>query len=595
MFQVAKDAEEEEEETGRILSDSEYAQALTNRNDVFLVDKEQRFRSVEAIALVIGAVFGAHLSTMHETKVASDFFRHIPEHRTAKLMRGREPPATPEVKGVEEAGGGNRNEVQRIDFKRLAANRGATLFNPPSGVRLNAQAGDHITPPPSEAAAFQKTARGNASPQRNTSSVDSAAPNPRTQLDAREGLAEEESAHVIRGNSFKVQDHAKAMAEFRQALKINPHNARALAGIGDVFLYVGLLDSAGLMYRAALAIDPRNAGVHNSLGSVHYYSSDLAANPRYTDVMKIPNPAQYIKSQYDSAMAEYTNAISLDSSCVEALTNRAVTRELHKDFKGALEDYTLAIRINPSYADAYSKRAATYKSLGRFNEALDDYTAAIARGTNSYPYDPILHFANAYFGRGIVYYQKGELDKAIADYDSTLVLSPKHPLAIINKALAFGDLLKYDSAIVLYTQAIALISPMEYGGAREHAYFGRGLMYNQTGRFELALKDFNDAIRLKPDDRYAHLHRGNAYKALGKCDSAIADYKNAAESQRLAAKSCWRIAECCSLKQDKIGALSWLKKAVSYGFGDFAVWKKDSDLSILRNDREFMAITAQKR
>jgi tetratricopeptide (TPR) repeat protein len=587
--------DEEEEETGRTLSDSEYARALTNRNDVFLVDKEQGFRSVEAIAIVIGVVFGAHLSTMHETKVASDFFRHIPELRTAKLMRGREPPATPEAKEVGETGGEKQNEVRRIDFNRLAANQSATRFNPPSGVRLNAQAREHETPPRSKAAVIPKTASGNASPQHITPSFDSTASNPRTQLDAREGLADEESTHVIRGSSFKVQDHAKAMAEFRQALKINPHNARALAGIGDIFLYVGLLDSAGLMYRAALAIDPRNAGVHNSLGSVHYYSSDLAANPRYTDFMKIPNPAHYIKSQYDSAMVEYTNAISLDSTCVEALTNRAVTRELHKDFRGAIEDYTLAIRINPSYADAYSKRAATYKSLGRFNEAIDDYTAAIARGTSSYPYDPILHFANAYFGRGIVHYQKGQLDKAIADYDSTLVLSPRHPLAIINKALALGDLMQYDSAIVWYTQAIALISPMEYGGAQEHAYFGRGLMYNQTGRFELALKDFNDALRLKPDDRYAHLHRGNAYKALGKYDSAIADYENATESQRLAAKSCWRIAECCSLKQDRVGALAWLKKAVSYGFRDFAVWKKDNDLSILWNNREFTGLTGQKR
>jgi tetratricopeptide (TPR) repeat protein len=593
MFQGARD--DEEEETGRILSDGEYARKVTNRNDIFLVDKERLLPAVEAIALVVGVIFGAHLSTMRETRVSSDFFKHVLENRTARLAAAQEVPATAQENREEKAGAGRQREVRRVDSKRLAPKPSINLSNLTVNIRLNAKAEEHETAPEPKAATFPKTDRGIATQQSITPAFDSTASHPQAQLDAREGLAEEESTLVHRGNSHKVQDRAKAMAEFRQALKINPHNSHALAGIGDVFLYAGLLDSAGATYRAALAIDPRNAGVHNSLGSVHYYNSDLATNPRYTDVRKILDPAQYVKSQYDSAMTEYTNAISLDSSCVEALTNRAVTRELHKDFKGALEDYTLAIRINPSYADAYSKRAATYKSLGRYNEAIDDYTAAIARGSNSYPYDPVLHFANAYFGRGIVHYQKGELDKAIADYDSALVLSPKHPLAIINKALALGDLRQYDSAIAWYTQAIALISPMEYGGAQEHAYFGRGLMYNQTSRFELALKDFNDAIRLKPDDRYAHLHRGNAYKAQGKYDSAIGDYKNAMESQRLAAKSCWRIAECYSLKQSRDESLAWLKKAVSYGFRDFAVWKKDDDLSILWNDREFTALTAQKR
>ena len=190
-----------------------------------------------------------------------------------------------------------------------------------------------------------------------------------------------------------------------------------------------------------------------------------------------------------------------------------------------------------------------------------------------------------------MHYQTGDFDKAIADYDSALALDPNHSLVILNKARALGDAKRYDSAIVWYTKAIAMISPMEYNGALERAYFGRGLIYNLTSQIELALKDFNEAIKLKPDDRYAYLHRGNAYKSLEKYDEAIADYKKALESKKLAAKVCWRIAECYSLRQNKDDALAWLKKAASYGFRDFAVWKQDKELSLLWNDKEFADLT----
>jgi tetratricopeptide (TPR) repeat protein len=275
--------------------------------------------------------------------------------------------------------------------------------------------------------------------------------------------------------------------------------------------------------------------------------------------MKIRDPQHYIESQFDSAMAEYTAAISIDSSCVDALTNRGVLRDIRGDRDGAIKDYTLALRINPTYAEAYSKRAATYRSLGRDQEALADYTAAIKLDSSSYKFDPTLHFANAYFGRGVLYFHLGELDKAIADYDSVLVLSPNHSMAILNRAIALSDKKLYDASIAGYTRAIALLSPAEYNGARYLAY----------------------------------LRRGNAYKALGTYDKAIDDYKKALESPEFAGKACWRIAECYCLKKEDETSIDWLRKAVSSGFTDVKAWRQDADLAPLRKNVSFQQITNQ--
>ena len=573
----AADADDAEE--GRVLIDSEYVEVLKKRNDIFYIEKNRRLYNIEVAALVIGVIFGAWLSTTKAVKIAPGFYQNILQERTARLLRGTNPASSQEIKLQEELGGGKSHRKIEAETSTGAQSNSFSKADYGKTHKKNNAVLPYVNETVQQAVGiYQKsvTREDDSIVHRNNADK-----------------AEDEASLINLGNANKTQgNRADAFSAFRRVLKQNPHNTTALAGMGDLFLYTGLLDSAANFYTAALKENPRNALAHNGLGSVRYYLSVMAANPHFAAARNIQDPARYIRLQYDSAIAEYTNALSLDSSRVDALTNRGVIRDIHGDHAAAIEDYTHAIKIKPAYAEAYSKRAATYKSIGKYKDALVDYSAAINLGASSYEFDPTLHFANAYFGRGNVLYQVGNYEKAIADYDSTLSLSPNHSLAMINKARALGDTKRYDSAIVWYTKAIALLSPIEYNGLQERAYFGRGLMYNFSGQIELALKDFNEAIKLKPDDRYAYLHRGNAYKWRGNYDSAIADYKNALESQKLAAKSCWRIAECYSLKQNKDDALIWLKKAVSNGFRDFAVWKQDKELSLLWNDKEFAGLTA---
>lgn len=566
MADDTMDAADDEKEEGRILDDGEYRRVLRNRNDIFLIDKQERLRILEAAALVLGVILCAWLSTMHPLKVSPDFYQNIPKERMAMLWRGPNP-ALPE----------ERKPNEELEAERSSTARTGIISLPRSDkIRFKSNVLPSRVKAAVLAAPAERPAQGEDSLMRrdNTNKI------------------EEEANLITLGNANKKQgNHSDAFAAFKRVLKQNPHNSAALAGMGDLFLQTGMLDSAADFYSAAIKENPRIADAHNGLGSVRYYLSVMAANPNYAVLNKIPDPARYSQLQYDSAIAEYTNAISIDSTRVDALTNRGVIRDSHGDRSAAIEDYTRAIKIKPTYAEAYNKRAAAYKASGRFTDAFADYTAAIKLDSGSYEFNSTLHFANAYFGRGNVQYQLGNYELAVADYDSALALEPNHPLAMLNKARALADERQYDSSIVWYTRAIAILSPKEYGGAQERAYFGRGVAYNQTDRSTPALKDFNEAIKLKPDDRYAFLHRGNAYKSLGNYDSAIADFKNALASSRLAAKCCWRIAECFSIKQNKSVALTWLKQAASYGFRDFAVWKRDKELSALWNEKAFSDLT----
>ena len=81
-----------------------------------------------------------------------------------------------------------------------------------------------------------------------------------------------------------------------------------------------------------------------------------------------------------------------------------------------------------------------------------------------------------------------------------------------------GDL---DSVIRDYNEAIRL-KPDD-----DLTYFNRGQVYAEKGDLDSAIRDYTEAIRLNPDFHGPYNYRGNAYADKGDLDSAIRDYTEA--------------------------------------------------------------------
>ena len=85
--------------------------------------------------------------------------------------------------------------------------------------------------------------------------------------------------------------------------------------------------------------------------------------------------------------------------------------------------------------------------------------------------------------------------------------------------LQSGD---YQGAIADYNQAIKIEPDSPY------AYFLRGLVKSNLEDNQGAITDYNQAIKIKPDYADAYYNRGNAKSNLGDKQGAIADYNQAA-------------------------------------------------------------------
>ena len=92
-------------------------------------------------------------------------------------------------------------------------------------------------------------------------------------------------------------------------------------------------------------------------------------------------------------------------------------------------------------------------------------------------------------------------------------------------ALTKGDI---DEAIRLYTAAIASSDPAV---DKHYDLVARGIAYTRKMQDDLAMKDFDEAIKLVPTDADAKLRRGNIRVSMKQYEGAIEDLNAAIEAQ----------------------------------------------------------------
>jgi tetratricopeptide (TPR) repeat protein len=199
-------------------------------------------------------------------------------------------------------------------------------------------------------------------------------------------------AALNRGNASKNKsDWDQAIAEYTEALRINPNNAAAYNNRGNAYYDKGDYDRAIADYNQAIRLDPNFVFAYNNRGNAYDNKGDS-----------------------DRAIADYNQAIRLDPNFATAYTNRG-NMYGEGDYDRAIADHTQAIRLDPNYAPANNNRASAYYNKGDYDRAIADLTQAIRLDPN---------YAAAYNNRGYMYYYTGDYDRAIADYEAALRIDP---------------------------------------------------------------------------------------------------------------------------------------------------------------------------
>ncbi|MBO0753435.1 MAG: tetratricopeptide repeat protein, partial [Bradyrhizobiaceae bacterium] len=175
--------------------------------------------------------------------------------------------------------------------------------------------------------------------------------------------------------------------------------------------------------------------------------------------------ARGAQGDYDQAIADYDQAITLNANFAEAYMNRGFAWWKKGDLDRAIADDDQAIRLRPNLEAAYNNRGRVFTDRGDYDRAIADFGQAIGINPN---------FPNPYSHRGLAYAKKGDFDRAMADLDRAIVLDPKYAAGYSSRAAVYelrGDL---DHAIADYDHALKL-DPMlaEARHGRERVEIGQ--------------------------------------------------------------------------------------------------------------------------
>jgi tetratricopeptide (TPR) repeat protein len=99
-----------------------------------------------------------------------------------------------------------------------------------------------------------------------------------------------------------------------------------------------------------------------------------------------------------------------------------------------------------------------------------------------------------YYNRGTELLKVDEYDAAIRDLKLSAELQPDWPYSYNNLGAAYANKMDWDGAVTAFSNAIE-IAQRKNMGVNVKPYWGRALAYENLGKFDLALKDYEVTCR----------------------------------------------------------------------------------------------------
>jgi tetratricopeptide (TPR) repeat protein len=174
--------------------------------------------------------------------------------------------------------------------------------------------------------------------------------------------------YFIRGQwKLKSNQNKEALADFENAIKLNPTFIYTYRWRGDAKVALGNYKEAIADYNKSIQLNPDDADAYRNRGNVHFH---LATSESINGNLK---KAQGL---YEGAIENWTQAIKLAPEYADIYSNRGHTKAILGDYEGAIIDFDKAIQINPESAETYHQRGQAKEALGQKEAAKADFQKA---------------------------------------------------------------------------------------------------------------------------------------------------------------------------------------------------------------------------
>lgn len=388
--------------------------------------------------------------------------------------------------------------------------------------------------------------------------------------------------YVARADAFlEAGSYPLAADDYRKAIEAKKHLDMAYYGLGLVYLYNEMTDSARYYFSMAIVEDPFDDEYYYQRGITRYTQGDLNGAQKDFDMALSINPdngeARFARAElyietgdlvlalqdldeaiqsdsllstsptqsnleminergnilltlgyYREAIQDFNKILAGNTGLDITLYNRGLAWYHLGAFKKAMRDLDRAIQINPTEEDYYSYRAAAMVMNGDTTAGFDDFRKALKIA----PHKPEI-----YLLRSSVYTETGRFDKALEDLQQIFKIDPEYPDLFLNMGKIFAETGDTEDAMKYFD--LAILTDRE----NPEVFFHRGILLYNMENLEGALEDFDYAIELDPNTPNTYTNRGLVRLEMKDNTGACADWKKAfqlgsAEAQKLLKEHC---------------------------------------------------------
>jgi tetratricopeptide (TPR) repeat protein len=317
---------------------------------------------------------------------------------------------------------------------------------------------------------------------------------------------------------------AEAEAAWKAIAEIEPGSAEAYAHMGFLEARQEHYTEAVPLYRKALALDVAMPGLKMNLGLALFKSgalkeaiatfapllkSEPADSPEALRLTTLIGIAHYGLGEYAEAVPDLKQATASDAKNLPFRLMLAQSCLGAKQYPCVLDVYHEILELNAESAEADML-------AGEALDGMKDHAGAIQQFRAAVKADPKV--PNVHFGLGYLLWTQSQYGEAAQEFQAELVNVPDNAQALAYLADTNMQLNHPDVARPLVEKAVELDPQMEL------AHLDLGILDVDAGRREDALREFQTAAKLNPNDVRPHWRLARLYKAMGKAQEAKVEF-----------------------------------------------------------------------
>lgn len=421
------------------------------------------------------------------------------------------------------------------------------------------------------------------------------------------------------GNQYKkLERYDEALEYYDKALAINEDDVDVLNSKGNVLLLTGRYEESLNILERGLEIDGNFYSLYINKCKVLLelgYDGDALDDAIRAQNIYPYNPECYLlqmklynrHGESDNALQVYETAKSYNAVSDKVNLYKIIALQGKKQFEEAKESSIELLKkikkdgdLDDILGEVYYQLSLIYSDMDNNDQALKYVQEAIkiARETKYY-------YARAYY-----YKYKKDFENALSDYDYCISQFPEDTFAYVREAEIYKDLNDPEKSLALYKKVLEIDDHHKFANyeiaeiynrkgdkitaityytrqleitKEAYYYICRGIAYDSLMRYDEALNDYHEAIKLEPENPHAYNNIGIVYKERKDYETAVKYFKKAIDNMGNEPYKVFfnNIARCYRRLKKYEEAIKYYDKELEIFGGDFDLYDKKAGVYVL--------------